>query len=537
MNRVSQRKAIAFDGIHESLFTTKGNEEDTARRAFILRSAWSLTGPSLELLKKSIVGRLIPLNKVAPELPSIDDYRPIVALSPLAKFLEARFLPKLQNYVKNECLPSQTGFVLQCGTFINLQRIIRWGADNRRDKGFLIFIDLRKAFDSVPHITLFNILRDKNVLAPEEIQFLKAWYSHLRVGIPTDNGIKYVRCTRGVPQGSLLSPLLFDIFFDTLLRALTDAGFTRESLFAYADDLAIGTKYLFQIHRAINVIERWGQLHNTPVNKRKCGIMQLASRSNSRRFLTAVPRTNVRGYPVVDTYKYLGVWIDYRLHLYDHLKHIKGKTEKIHRSLRRLCKNKFSPQTWLNLWKCYILPHFLYTAVATETRREHVRESSKRLEKMVRISFKKFMGLKKNTRDELVTLVSGFNFEEFSRRITSLAEARWRARLNPQDPPEPQQERLPISTNLKNITWKIIDCWNSTGGYCPSHPGSRASIQHLKEMHGVTNHTLRILSPAYLMRRGGGKRLPESARVQVSAAAQRYLLIIQDPHALDAMLM
>ncbi len=244
----------------------------------------------------------------------------------MAKFLESRFLPKLQNYVKNECLPSQTGFVLQCGTFINLQRIIRWGADNRANKGFLIFIDLRKAFDSVPHNTLFNILRDKNILAPNEIQFLKAWYCHLRVGIPTDNGIKYVKCERGVPQGSLLSPLLFDIFFDTLLRALTDAGFSRESLFAYADDLAIGTKYILRIHRAINVIEEWGRQHNTPVNKSKCGIMQLASRSNARRFLTAIPRSNVRGYPVVDTYKYLGVWIDYRLHLYDHLKHIKQKT-------------------------------------------------------------------------------------------------------------------------------------------------------------------------------------------------------------------
>ncbi len=153
---------------------------------------------------------------------------------------------------------------------------------------------------------------------------------------------------------------------------------------------------------------------------------------------------------------------------------------------------------------------------------------------MVRVSFKRFMGLKKNTRDRLVTLISGFNFEEFSQRMTHLAEVRWRARLNPQDPPEPPLERLPNSTNLKNITWKIIDCWNTTGGYCPAHPGSRASIHPTSQINIVTNHTIRILSPAYLILKGG-KRLPESARAQISTTAQRYLQIIQDPHFEDAM--
>ncbi len=60
--------------------------------------------------------RLVPLNKVWPEIPSPDQFRPITVLSAMYKFIELRFLPKLNKYLKERLDKSQTGFVPGLGT-------------------------------------------------------------------------------------------------------------------------------------------------------------------------------------------------------------------------------------------------------------------------------------------------------------------------------------------------------------------------------------------------------------------------------------
>jgi hypothetical protein len=49
----------------------------------------------MSLLKESMKARLITLNKVWPNIPTLDNFRPITVLSPIIKFIEMIFLPKL----------------------------------------------------------------------------------------------------------------------------------------------------------------------------------------------------------------------------------------------------------------------------------------------------------------------------------------------------------------------------------------------------------------------------------------------------------
>ena len=53
-----------------------------------------------EYMENALTGRLIPLNKVFPETPAIDQNKQIIVLSPVAKILEARIAVKLKYYVK-----------------------------------------------------------------------------------------------------------------------------------------------------------------------------------------------------------------------------------------------------------------------------------------------------------------------------------------------------------------------------------------------------------------------------------------------------
>ena len=59
----------------------------------MLRDLWN--PEAMGLIKDSMKAKLVPLNKVLPEIPKDREFRPIIVLSPLYKFLELRFLPKL----------------------------------------------------------------------------------------------------------------------------------------------------------------------------------------------------------------------------------------------------------------------------------------------------------------------------------------------------------------------------------------------------------------------------------------------------------
>lgn len=62
--------------------------------------------------------RLIPLNKVYPDIPKNTDFRPIVVLSIMYKWLELRFLSKLNRFMVEKLDKNQAGFVVGMGTHI-----------------------------------------------------------------------------------------------------------------------------------------------------------------------------------------------------------------------------------------------------------------------------------------------------------------------------------------------------------------------------------------------------------------------------------
>lgn len=129
----------------------------------LLANLWNAT--ALRQLARIFEARLVPLNKAWPEIPCEDQFRPIVVLSPLYKFLERRFQWKLQRYMKDSLDPHQTGFVSGMGTSVNLLLLTeRLRNARKRDGECCLFVDYKSAYNTVNRQRLYSIMKRKSIL-------------------------------------------------------------------------------------------------------------------------------------------------------------------------------------------------------------------------------------------------------------------------------------------------------------------------------------------------------------------------------------
>ena len=75
-------------------------------------------------MKDILQARLCPLNKVWPNIPRREQFRPIAILSAMYKFLELRFFPRLNGYLKHDMDRNQIGFVKGMSTQVNIRLLI-----------------------------------------------------------------------------------------------------------------------------------------------------------------------------------------------------------------------------------------------------------------------------------------------------------------------------------------------------------------------------------------------------------------------------
>ncbi|CAG4930029.1 unnamed protein product [Colias eurytheme] len=195
---------------------------------------------------------VIPIPKTnSPK--SSSDYRPISILPFLSKILERLVQQQLSSFLnKNSLLnPFQSGFRPGHSTTTALLKItddIRWGMDNKM-LTVLVLLDFSNAFNTVDFDLLLAMLQSIN-LSPNVLEWFQSYLAGRQQRVLVDNSFSTWRnVTAGVPQGGVLSPLLFAMFINFLTPHLT-------SLYhLYADDLQIyAQSSLDELNSAINSI-------------------------------------------------------------------------------------------------------------------------------------------------------------------------------------------------------------------------------------------------------------------------------------------
>ena len=151
---------------------------------------------------------------------------------------------------------------------------------------FIASIDLTNAFGEIPHKLIFNNL--KAVGFDEKlINIVKNCYKDSTNIIQTISfKSKRFVVRKGVKQGCPLSPLLFDLAIDPLLRVINakhkDEGFKGIAIQAYADDLLLISKSENGLKNILETVDVFCNYAKLKINVKKCGIYSYMLNNNRR---------------------------------------------------------------------------------------------------------------------------------------------------------------------------------------------------------------------------------------------------------------
>lgn len=254
-------KASGLDAVPNEAF--KYLDDDMLRHLFgIFHDI--LSGGAIPASWKLSEVCLIPKNEKSELTP--EAFRPISLLPCISKLLECVVFELLRDYIRNKdlklihCL--QGGFS-EGRSAIDQSWMLRMVLENQectKTNTFVAFLDIKKAYDTVPLYALLCCLIDCS-LPRWFIAYCRQWiFDHRRILRLKGNNLE-LSVRRGVPQGSVLAPFLFNVFIDLLLRRLDGKGCSIDSTWygalLYADDIALVASDPIELQEMIDTCVSW----------------------------------------------------------------------------------------------------------------------------------------------------------------------------------------------------------------------------------------------------------------------------------------
>jgi hypothetical protein len=137
-----------------------------------------------------------------------------------------------------------------------------------------VFIDFKSAFNTVSRERIYDLLRTKQILPQDEINFIQRLHSLIHF---KEKGQTYW-FRNGLPQGSTLSPALFDIYMENLIENLREGPDLEFISLLFADDVVFLLPHRL-LEQFLLRLERICEKFSLIINKSKCGIIMLTEQN------------------------------------------------------------------------------------------------------------------------------------------------------------------------------------------------------------------------------------------------------------------
>ena len=290
------------------------------------------------------------------------NYRPISLLSNIEKILEKLMYRRLYTFLNNKNIiyDLQFGFRQQYSTshaLINITENIRKTLDDG-NIGCGVFVDLQKAFDTVDHQILLAKLNHYGIRGVSNDWF-KSYLSNRNQYVSIngyESSLAVINC--GVPQGSVLGPLLFLLYINDLNQAIK---FCKVHHFADDTNLLCHSNSIKKLNKLVNAdlkhLVNWLNANKISLNVKKTEMVIFKSKQKKLEGDLKIKLCSKRLYPTKSV-KYLGVKIDTNL-TWQH--HVNDPSIKLNRANALLCKMRkyVSPKIlrsiYFAIFDCYLI--------------------------------------------------------------------------------------------------------------------------------------------------------------------------------------
>jgi hypothetical protein len=290
------------------------------------------------------------------------NYRPISLTSTICRVFERIIAFHITNFLLNNNLinVNQFGFLKGRSTTTQLiSTLNHWFSSISSNLHTdCIYFDFRKAFDSVP--TNFLLIKLQHIgIRGKLFNWIKSFLSNRTFSVKINNYLSNPYPTlSGVPQGSVLGPILFLIYINDLPDFIPPPVQIR----LYADDVKLFHSYSNDhtpLQNAINSLQQWSSSWSLPIAPKKCFALYVNTKRTQRP--TPTYFVNNCAVEVVKSIRDLGIIIDSSLSFHDHINHItKIAFFKAYQLLRVLRTS--SPNIWSMAFKLYVRSSLEYAS-------------------------------------------------------------------------------------------------------------------------------------------------------------------------------
>ena len=353
------------------LKTNKGFGPDLISPKFIKMGGQALVRPLTRLFNTTLIlakvpklwkrANVIPIHKKGPSN-ILSNYRPVSLLSTFIKIMERIIFKHLYNHFQEKILLSvwQSGFRPGSSTVTQLLELYDCfckAVDNQKEIR-VVFLDISKAFDKVWHLGLLFKLK-KWGISGKLLEWIQDYLKD-RMQRVVINGQKseWTGIKAGVPQGSVLGPLLFLVFINDIVHVVNNCEiriFADDTCLHIVVDNKDDAARLF--NEDLQAIETWANRWLVDFSAPKTESMTISTKI----IKIDHPPLIFCGSSVteVTSHKHVGLWLDNNLGWYSHINYIEDKANK-RMNMLSYFKYKLSRNTLERIYYVFIRPILEY---------------------------------------------------------------------------------------------------------------------------------------------------------------------------------